>query len=199
MKFNRRNITTSPVSIIRAWSKYISLLALFLFALLGSAIMAEENSEKDQQKVLKVKSAFLYNFIKYITFEQESKEKSFSAFNVCVLGDDPFGSVLDKMSRRKAKGKNVFVKRMQQVEQVDQCHLVYVSQSKKGSLNEVFAFVENKPIATVSDITNFVDKGGVLGFVEVDNRIGIEVNLTHARRANVRISALLLEIAKIKE
>ncbi len=196
---NLRNITKSPVSNICAWSKYSTLLVLVLFALLGSSITAEEKSEKDQQTVLRVKSAFLYNFIKYITFEQESNNKSFSAFNVCVLGDDPFGSVLDKMSRRKAKGKNVLVKRMQNIELVDQCHLVYVSQSKEGSLNEVFAFVENKPIVTVSDIASFVDKGGVLGFVEVDNRIGIEVNLTNARRANVRISALLLEIAKIKE
>jgi len=51
----------------------------------------------------------------------------------------------------------------------------------------------------VSDISNFAKRGGIIGFITVDEKIGIEININNARQANVHISALLLEIAKLVE
>jgi hypothetical protein len=154
---------------------------------------------KDQQTIIRVKSAFIYNFLKYVTFEQEENKVEFKELKVCMLGDDPFGAALDKISQRKAKGKKVLIKRTQSEKEVSDCHLVFISDSKKESLTQIFSELNQSSILTVSDIPGFVERGGVVGFVEVDKRIGLEINLSNARRANLRISALLLEIAKITE
>ena len=48
---------------------------------------------------------------------------------------------------------------------------------------------------TVSDIDNFADSGGMIGFVTNDNKIKVEVNTKAVTSAGLRVDAQLLEIA----
>lgn len=154
---------------------------------------------QDQLEISRIKSAYLYNFLKYVQFNYGEQVAPLDEYSVCVLGNDPFGSALDAMSGRSAKGVSVKVRRIADVAKSKTCHIVYVSESEKDNLSSIFDSLKNSSILTVSDIDNFVKLGGIIGFTGEQKKIGIEINLTNARQSNIQISALLLEIARITD
>ncbi len=154
---------------------------------------------RDQLEISKIKSAYLYNFLKYVKFNHGEQDSNLKEYNVCILGSDPFGSALDAMSGRTAKGVSVNVKRVKNIIDAKTCHIVYVSESEQNNLSSIIESLQKLSILTVSDIDNFVQAGGIIGFIGENKKIGIEINLTNARLSNIRISALLLEIAKITD
>lgn len=154
---------------------------------------------QDQLEISRIKSAYLYNFLKYVQFNHQEQALILEEYSVCVLGRDPFGSALDAMSGRTAKGVTVDVKRVANISEAKHCHIVYISKSEKKNLSTIFKTLSHQSILTVSDIEDFVQDGGIIGFTGENKKIGIEINLTNARRSNIRISALLLEIARITD
>ncbi|WP_185964409.1 YfiR family protein [Aliikangiella marina] len=177
------------------------------FLWLGSTILlsTEKTSaaeltvdESDQMEINRIKSAYLYNFLKYIDFPESNEEQQLSGFKVCVLGQDPFGIALDGVAGRRAKGKPVIIQRLESLGQVDTCHILYISQSEEANLSNILRKTESKAILTVSDIPDFVVRGGMVAFVS-HQQIRLEINLNNVQRSNIKISALLLEIAKLRE
>jgi len=154
---------------------------------------------ENQLKINKIKSAYLYNFLKYITLPQHPDKSDKNYFSVCIFGNNPFGRALDSLSGRIAKGLEVKVKKLTELKETLDCDIIYVSQSEINNIDNLFAMLKNNSILTVSDITDFAHKGGVIGFITHNEKIGIEINLNNARQANIRISASLLEIAKLTE
>ncbi len=153
--------------------------------------------QQEQLKINRIKSAYLFNFLKYVTFDHGEETLNPNEYSVCVLGVDPLGSALDAMSGRKAKRVNVVVKRLQNIEQAKGCHIIYISDSEKENIEVILKELNKYSRLTVSDINGFTRMGGVIGFISEGGKIRIEINLTNARQANIRISALLLEIARI--
>jgi len=151
-----------------------------------------------KQVELKIKSAFLYNFLKYIEVEG-SEPFNKKDYSVCVLGVDPFGKALQEVKGKKAKGRPVTVHQMFDVNKTDNCDVIYISQSKKLELLPVLKEINKRSVLTVSDIENFTQVGGIVRFIDNNGKVGIEVNLTQARKSGIQISALLLEIAKVIE
>lgn len=198
-------LSISAVWISRFWIAerkfapyYLSFLLIMPFSLTVESAEKTITVEHDNKlEINRIKSAYLYNFLKYIEFPQSTQQRK--NFFVCVLGEDPFDSALDAMSGRVAKGVQVNVKRFTNKAQVDKCHIVYISQSQHAKIEKVLNYLSTMPIVTVSDIEDFVTRGGMIGFTTGDKKIGIEINLTNARKAKVKISALLLEIANIVE
>lgn len=174
---------------------------MFLFSVLFQPLIsnAEEITvdSQDQLEISRIKSAYLYNFLKYVQFNHGEQVASPNEYSVCVLGKDPFGSALDAMSGRSAKGASVKVKRIADIAQANTCQIIYVSESEHNNLSSIFDSLKSSSILTVSDIDNFANLGGIIGFTGEQKKIGIEINLTNARQSNIRISALLLEIARI--
>ncbi len=142
-----------------------------------------------------LKAAFLFNFAKFT----EWPEKSFSnESNICigVLGEDPFGSAIDSLSGKIVKGKKVEVIRYSNVEDIRECHILFVSDSEKKNLKHILGHIKNKNMLTVSDIKKFCDYGGMINLVTVDNKIGFEINLASSKLAGLNISSQLLKLAK---
>lgn len=50
---------------------------------------------------------------------------------------------------------------------------------------------------TVSDLPGFARGAGVIGLVNENNRIKIEINLKAAREAGLKISSRLLEVSRL--
>jgi hypothetical protein len=205
MKKNRRQLkrhTLSAVGIYSASSRILArlvkwgLLSLLLIQPVVPNAAELTVDSQDQLEINRIKSAYLYNFLKYVNFNQSEISQPLE-YSVCVLGADPFGSALDAMSGRTAKGIEVKVKRVKDLAEATACHIVYVSQSEKNNLSLILKFLKNRSILTVSDIHNFAQNGGIIGFIGENRKIGIEINLTNARQSHIRISALLLEIARI--
>jgi hypothetical protein len=52
-------------------------------------------------------------------------------------------------------------------------------------------------VLTVCDIDGFVENGGVIRFVTMDNKVHFEININAVERARLKMSSKLLNLAKI--
>ncbi|QTN43746.1 YfiR family protein [Marinobacter salsuginis] len=63
------------------------------------------------------------------------------------------------------------------------------------NLNLLFDAARQQGILTVSDLPEFVRKGGMVGYVKQGNVIRFEINLKAATDAGLTINSRLLELA----
>ena len=145
-----------------------------------------------------VKAAFLYQFSLFIDWPSDAFANPSAPLIIGVLGDDPFGSTLDKTVKDKTvNGRRFVVKRFESLEDLQYCHILFVSSSEDGHLSRVLEKLKSSSTVTVSDIHHFAKQGGIIGFVIRDNRIGLQINAAAAKEARVKISSKLLRLADV--
>jgi hypothetical protein len=146
----------------------------------------------------KVKAGYIYNFTKFITWPQDTS----ATFNLCILGRDPFGTLIDPIEQRTASSKPIRLLRLGDINALrslgksTRCHILFVSIPIDDPLP---AIQESKStLLTVGESRNFAGNGGMIGFVTDENgRIKLQINLDTFKRSNLKISAKLLEVADI--
>ena len=144
-----------------------------------------------------IKSAYLYQFSSFIAWPPEAVSDSTTPFCICVLGDDPFGPLLDALQQKTVNGQAVSIKRLKQVQDGKGCHILFISPSEAPRLDKIFAALGARPLLTVGDLPGFAQAGGAIEFVYQDNKIRFAINLDTARRAGLKISSKLLSLATV--
>ena len=138
-----------------------------------------------------VKAAYLYNFGKFAKWPSEG-----SRFNICVLGRDPFRGSLDRtVAGEQMDGRPIATHSLSELDQVHQCQILFIGNSERSRLPTILAAVRNEPILTVSDMPEFVNRGGMIQFELDDNRVCFSINLHAAREAHLDLSSDLLKVA----
>jgi len=77
------------------------------------------------------------------------------------------------------------------------CRILFVSSAETGLLERMIEAVSKQGVLTVSDMPQFVNRGGMIQFVTDDKRVRFEVNLTAAQRAGLTLSSELLKVATV--
>ncbi len=158
--------------------------------------LAPPGARADDNKEYLVKAAFIYNFVKFVEWPGALAIVKHSNIDICVVGDSPLsdtGSVFKAASTAKLTLSLVDEKNWRNASQ--HCHILFISDSEAGKLGEILASLKNQPVLTVSDMDNFAEKGGMIGFVVSDNKIKLVVNTKSVAAAGMRVDAQLLEIA----
>lgn len=143
-----------------------------------------------------IKAAFLYNYSKFITWPEQAFAHANSPFTLCLFGHDPFGEVLDvTVKNERILGRKVQIKRIQQVQATVDCHILYVDKSAEMELRNIYRLVRQYPILTVSDIPDFVGRGGMVEFINVSNKVRFTIDIEQLRSVGLKADANLLKIA----
>jgi hypothetical protein len=141
-----------------------------------------------------VKAAYLYDFGKFVAWPP--KVPAGSDFPICVLGRDPFGATFDAtIAGETINGKKVVVNRIAKPQEAMNCRILFISASEESQLKEILATLDKSSVLTVSDISQFTRRGGMIQFVIDANRVRFEVNVTSAERAGLILSSQLLKVA----
>jgi hypothetical protein len=164
---------------------------LLLHSLLASPAQAEPETKPTQYEV---EAAYLFNFGKFVAWPPVAPADS--PFLICILGQDPFGPVLDHtIAGETVKGKPVQDKRIARPQDATGCSILYISSSESGRLSKILSVIQGAPVLTVSDIPDFVQQGGMIQFVLRDGRVRFEVNLAPAQSNGFSMSSELLKVA----
>ncbi len=170
----------------------LCVLGALICALWSLPVKAGPN---DKPSEYEVEAAYLFNFSKFITWPADSGARG-GQFSICVLGDDPFGPTLDKIvTGEKVEGKSVVDKRITRSEEATTCSILYISPSEASRLSKTLLAVKDAPVLTVSDIPDFMDRGGMIQFLLRDNRVRFAVNLAPTQRDGLALSSELLKVA----
>lgn len=170
----------------------IAIIVWACMAIQGASIWAQTATE------YQIKAAFLYNFIKFVQWPPESFPDEDQPFVIGILGDDPFGPILDRVVQGKlVNGRKLVVWRSDTLTQLRGAHLVFISRSERGRLRQVLRELAGKPILTVSEIDGFARLGGMINFRMQGDRVRFEINPEAVRAAGLKMSSKLLSLATI--
>lgn len=139
----------------------------------------------------KVKSAYVYHLINYVEWEKLPTD----AFHICVLGADSMGMMLQQLTNREVKNLTLKID-TEGVENLELCQVLFIG----GTLtnwSEIVTKLGNNNVLTISDYKDFARRGGMVGFYNQDNKIKLELNPVAMHAANLKISAKLMEVARI--
>ena len=147
-----------------------------------------------------VKAAFLYNFTKFVEWPPDALNEKDSLLQICVIGESPFGDKLESvLEGNKVGGRSVTVAYAQSVEDVLSYDVVFIAQSEESSLDKMLKKLTTRAILTVSDIDDFAERGGTIGFFVEDRKIRFKINVDAAEETGLQISSKLLRLARIVE
>jgi YfiR/HmsC-like len=145
-----------------------------------------------------VKAAYLYNFGRFVEWPAKLTTTNAGSFNICVLGEDPFGPALDTaLSGETIGNQKVAARRISNPQDSADCQILFISSSEAKRLNKIVEALDKSSVLTVSDIPQFSQRRGMIQLVMEGNRIRFEVNLAATQRAGLTLSSELLKVATV--
>ena len=168
---------------------YLKYLAPLFFSLAVGLATAQASIRSEYE----VKAAFLYNFTRFVSWSQA--ENTPAPLEVCIFGEDPFDDLLDPLRGRKSQGRELQLRYPANLATLKGCNVLYISQSESRNLDRLLELAQLESMLTVSDIPDFVRKGGMVGYVKQGNVIRFEISLKAATEADLTINSRLLELA----
>jgi hypothetical protein len=145
-----------------------------------------------------VKAAFLYHFAQFVEWPAEAFTATDDSFIIGVLGEDPFGAILDETIQGKTiHDRKLVAKRFVRVEEAVRCHILFISASEESRLPRLLQLLAGAKVLTVSDIERFAERGGMIALRVEDKRIRFDINVDTVERVGLKMSSQLLKLARI--
>jgi hypothetical protein len=160
------------------------------------ASFTELKAQAPQPTEYEVQAAYLSNFGRFVEWPVRAGTNERDPFYVCVLGQDPFGPLLDAALRGETiGGAPMAARRITSATDAANCRIVFLNSIKDSELKGILATLKNLKALTVSDTFDFTRQGGMIQFVLDGNRVRFEINMAAAQRAGLTLSSQLLKVA----
>jgi hypothetical protein len=155
-------------------------LSAWLLFLANGAAMAEPLEYA-------VKAAYLVKFPFYVEWPTGAFASPSAPLVLCVVGEDPFGSLLDEATAgQQVQGHPLALRRMKTASRDAGCHIAYVgADTRADTLRNAGTLVVTDGAAT----------SGIINFVVRDNRVRFTVDDEAAAQNGLAISSKLLSVA----
>ena len=180
-----------PRLIVLRWA----LLGSLFSALLPPPLL---NAQTRNPQEYPFKAVFLFNFIQFTTWPETVFADGQSPIRIGVLGDDPFAGALDAAVRgEKVRLRPIVIERYERLQEMRDCHVLFVSRSESKQAAAIIAALAGKPILTVGDMPDFARRGGMVNFYLEGQKLRFEINRAAARKGGLKLSSQLLGLARI--
>lgn len=123
---------------------------------------------------------------------------------LCTLSESAVSPYLRAMATQSSYAGHVALVPEVPMPQVRECHVLLLDGTDSARTHEALQRVAGAPVLTVGTSKDFVQRGGMIGFLSTQKNIGLfsqknvrfEVNLRHTSAAGIALDPLLLELAE---
>jgi hypothetical protein len=158
---------------------------------LAAPVAFGEPMLSDQQ----MKAAYVLNFVRYTEWPERAFATPESPLAICVFGES--GALgLTGIAGKIIRGHAIQVRSVAAADEARYCHVLFVSEYDTRRFVGILRALQNAPILTISEADGFIDVGGMIGLVHLDNRLQFEVNLGVVQQAQLKASSQLLRLAR---
>lgn len=139
-----------------------------------------------------VKAAFIPKFARYVTWPPSAPERIDAQILLCIIGDDPFGGMLNRAAAgQEVDGRPFAVRHLSSAAGASDCAIAFVDGANAG---ETLAALARQPILTVTDARSSAQHG-MIHFAIVDGRVRFYIDNAQAQARGLTISSRLLALA----
>jgi hypothetical protein len=173
----------------------VTFLALVSFIHLVDALQVHG---QDALSEYQVKAAYLFNFLKFVEWPEESFADPLAPIVIGVVGEDPFGSALPQVVTGKTvQGRDLVIRIYHAGEDLRGAHILFISASERKRLPTILSSLRGSSVLTVADTSGFLDSGGMIQFLNENGRVRFAINVDATGRARLKMSSKLLTLAKM--
>lgn len=181
---------------------FLGILSLVYF---GLALPAHAETQTGSSREYQIKSALVFNFLKFIDWPKESDSPSNSKERrIALIADNDICNTFKIIHGKTVNGKTVRIQPFlpQQIEDPNILYrydVVYITAMKSSpslNTNALLQALNQRPILTVGETPPFLERGGMINFVYEKNNIHFEINLYAMQQKGFSIKAQLLRLAK---
>lgn len=139
-----------------------------------------------------VKATYLYKLAAFVAWPPSALPAN--SFAICVVGNRPFGTLLDQaVAGQTVQQRPIVVRRYATITGNPGCQMMYVAGSDAQPVADVLAAVRGTPVLTVTDGQG--DAAGMINFVLQDGYVRFEIDPQMAAQSGLNISSKLLSLA----
>jgi hypothetical protein len=185
------------------WSTVLFVVLYLTFGLSFAGGQTSEESSPtpdsiNQQYVYNVKAAFLYNFGRYVEWPKETFAGEQAPFVIGIFGENPFGTVLDRIAKTKTvRDRHIKVRSIDSLDGPVDCQILFIPGSVAlDQQQRIIKKLRKKPILLVGETPKFIDLGGGVNFFLDDNHVRFEINVDAVVHKKMQIDAKLLRLGK---
>lgn len=179
--------------------KKLKYKIIILFLVISTTQSLYKKAYSQQYTEYEVKTAYIYNFVKFVKWPNIAFENDNTPFIIGIYGNDPFDSIMRiAFKDRTLYDRKWLIVNFYEPSEITKCNLLFVSKVEQSELLKVFDVVKNYNTLTIGDnIENFCQQGGIINFTNRNENRRFEINNEAAVRAKLTISSKLLSLAKI--
>lgn len=144
-----------------------------------------------------VKASLIFNFLSFVSWPPDSLDSKHE-LNICIIGPDVYGKGLRTLEGEMVQGQTVTIKVISHWsnDSTEKCQVMIFTEGKSDALKGYLKDSSAKPVLTIGESPRFLEDGGVINLLIVEDRVGFEVNLMQAKLNRLNVSTKLLGLAK---
>jgi len=159
---------------------------LFVFCFAASALAQTTNYQ--------VYSVFVMSIARYSSWPTSSGD-----FKITVIGKSKVYDELLRVSQTKdVNGKKIVVTLADDVSQIGDCNIVYISDNKSSTLDEIVKKFDGKPVMIITEREGLYKKGASFSFVIIEeSKLRFDINKSDLEKKQIKISQNLTTLANL--
>lgn len=162
---------------------------------LGLALALAAGPARAQVAEDAVKAAFLPKFARYVIWPAAMQLAAGAPYQLCVIGRDPFGRLLDTAAAgEQIDGHGVAVRRFPTADGTAGCHLAFVQGAAPADTGRMLLALRRQTILTITD-GRAGPQRGMVHFTVIAGRVRFFIDEAEAAAHGLSISSRLLALA----
>lgn len=168
--------------------RFLWPLLLLIAGIGGNAVWASDTT---------VRLAFLLNFSRFAELPERGSIAAGGSMVFCLApGDREMALEFSSLEKQAVQGRPVKTLQISRIGEVAHCQVLFLPVDFPGTVGSWLQAAEQVGALTVSDRTDFIDEGGMIGLFPAAGRYRFDVNLGAAKRADLRLNPGLLKLAR---
>ena len=144
-----------------------------------------------------VKAAYLYKFVAYVEWPAGTFALPDAPIVIGVVGaEDVYAQLRTLLPGRTVQGRPLSARRVSAGDALDGLHILFVGRDAGGLRNGWIDALAGRPVLTVTETPEGLDRGSALNFVMIAGKVRFEASVPAAERARHKLSARLLAVAE---
>jgi len=177
------------------------------------AAVAMSNSSNSTYKThpeYKVKAAFIYNFIQFVSWPESSFGKG-DPIILRIAGDFKHVDAVkvlsqkttamrhngDKEIKKKCTSHQIKVEKWDTSAKDNSCHILFIARGAEAMLPDIMADLKNKSVLVISDSDVALGNGAMIAFYIANSQVRFKIDPDAVASKNIKISSRLLRLATI--
>lgn len=169
----------------------IKLLLVFSLAF----TITNSNATNRSRDLSKLKTAFIFNFTKYIKWRQ----KPHPSFIISVIGDPVLTEKLKSLANKKKFKKSISIEVYQKKssDNLNNSHLIYIATEDVVLVKSIIERLKSKSILTIGHGKDLTNSGIIINFYLHNKKLKFEINNKKATSIGLNFSSQLLKLGKL--